>query len=402
MNRSFAGRNDAFAQDQPTEVIIIRKRQRRNSERSKENRSKKGKLSNSGSKNHFSASPNLTPSQLECRDTEFKLSMVTFNILAPCYNKGEDKNTLKWETRNNQILNMVKSIRERKEGDVICFQEFWLKPQFLNMYKQYFKNEKFSYITLARDRVRKPEGLAIFYDSSKFELLDKQEIKFHDWNYRVALLSLFKLKSSPDHIFIVVNTHLTFPNCSADVELRQAQIVKLIYYIKLYIYFKNLSKINILVAGDFNGDENDEIYKVLTNDQFCSTFKTVHHHEAGVTHFNHRHESVGVDYIWNKHCTRDEIIKELFEERNGKTKLKLDVERNLTCKKKLRKWLGCYFDLTCLGEITDETREEVWSDWTWEVEESELLPRGLADNVWPTSFNMSDHRPVVTNLRIKQ
>ena len=143
---------------------------------------------------------------------------------------------------------------------------------------------------------------------------------------------------------VVANTHLTFRHGMLDAYLRKRQIARLLdkidEHVKQYdrnegeamglathrparppirprpapqsapsprpiplLYFSApsrlvLERVPVILAGDFNGDSADPVYRAIVGRGYHSSAKEARGREAGVTHLTHNGQSVGVDFIF--------------------------------------------------------------------------------------------------------
>ncbi len=69
------------------------------------------------------------------------VTVVTFNVLAPCYNAkegGRQAATTLIKSRQWQERHRAKVVRDTlapQAADVICLQEYWFAPAFLSLYE---------------------------------------------------------------------------------------------------------------------------------------------------------------------------------------------------------------------------------------------------------------------------
>jgi len=206
--------------------------------------------------------------------------------------------------------------------------------------------------------------------------------------------------SEEEREIIVANTHLTFPHSRSDNHLRLKQAMILIEHIDAYVkecvkrtnyrkctgkekaskpskneeishfpagMHKNLSSqdksfsskgeekqnfpsgMDIFVCGDFNGGI-DDVYRLFEKHGYVSSYGKFHSKEAAVTHYTHKGESVGVDFIWYRPASKNN------EEDSSK--------------------------LTCSITVANST----------------VLPKTDSVEEWPLGFTASDHRPLVSEF----
>jgi mRNA deadenylase 3'-5' endonuclease subunit Ccr4 len=141
------------------------------------------------------------------------IKIVSFNILAPCYNKIRSENGSKFFESEVEHLYLKRNKEICREllntnADVICIQEFWSSDDAL---RQLFLNElcSFNYETSTTPLYRmkelrrtshwrsRPDSVAIFVKSSRIVIQDVRNILFHDCGDRVALMLLLTVLPSP-------------------------------------------------------------------------------------------------------------------------------------------------------------------------------------------------------------
>jgi hypothetical protein len=288
------------------------------------------------------------------------VNLVTFNVLAPIYKTStytphrvyESEWPEHWMSRHTEIARMLASL----QASIVCLQEFWFKEELFQLYRSHFHDastgaDRYAWSSLRRTGHKK-DGLVTLVSRQGFRVVDEQSLDYGDRGLRVALLTRIAMDvpvasefgpTTHRNDFIVVNNHLTFSHCCFDVQLRGVQgnnyatflmslgiymysffhlrvsAQKLIAFIRSYVDIHNLHGIPIFIAGDFNGASSshflfsnlvfiefnisclaadDNVTQHLRLHNFESSFRYSCGREAGVTHLNHRGESVPVDYIW--------------------------------------------------------------------------------------------------------
>ncbi|CAF1324607.1 unnamed protein product [Rotaria sordida] len=239
------------------------------------------------------------------------LSVCTFNILAPCYKRLSSEKDREscydslWQKRHLSIINLLQSL----EINLICLQEFWFKnPLFIQLYKSNLSS-KYSFYTLQRTGFL-DDGLAILVDTNYLKVIDKYELKLNDIGNRIGLLLNLELNGKN---ILLINLHLTFPHYRFERRLRLKQMNKFLELIHNYQISKNLlNQCSIILCGDFNSSyHNDNVYQLVEN-HFQSSYKFIHGYEPHVTHFTHRNEQLGVDFIFYKSNVLQPIASELI------------------------------------------------------------------------------------------
>jgi len=230
---------------------------------------------------------------------ETSLKIVSFNILAPCYNK------LKCEGMESQIesehrevyMARNKAICEQllqSDADVICLQEFWFGSEDIRqLYTSMLcgaKGAGYSLKELRRTshwRMR-DDGLAAFVKDDRVVVQDTRAILFHDCGDRVAQMLLLALRppagapaNTPAQQFVCVNTHLLFPHNEYSTKIRLREIAKILGFIESYrmrelcssVCGRSDVRLPIIIAGDFNGSPRGAVYKFARAQNYFSAFE---------------------------------------------------------------------------------------------------------------------------------
>lgn len=185
----------------------------------------------------------------------FEMTLATYNLKVQNENKEDPDNG--WKLRSPYMVKLIKA----RNFEIFGTQEG------LNYQLDYLKSSlpNFDYFGVGRDDgASGGEYAAIFYDVTKFELLEggnfwlssTPEKVSYGWDAsyrRVCTWGKFKHKIS-GQTFLYLNTHL---DCDGVTARRES--AKLI-----------LSKINeigaglpVIVSGDMNVDQTDEVYNLL-------------------------------------------------------------------------------------------------------------------------------------------
>jgi Endonuclease/Exonuclease/phosphatase family len=186
-------------------------------------------------------------------ETSFKV--VSFNILAPCYNKvkgevnpeggavmeAEFKD--KYMERNQAICNQL----IQSNADIICLQEYWSGSEELrDLYKSTLCGPKGAGYTFTEQRRTshwriRDDGLACFVKDERIVIQDTRAILFHDCGDRVAQMLLLALRppvdapsDTPAQQFICVNTHLLFPHNEYSTKIRLRELAKILGFVESY------------------------------------------------------------------------------------------------------------------------------------------------------------------------
>lgn len=249
------------------------------------------------------------------KDATESFSLVTFNVLAPCYKKlanipetthikgasvpsgsvdhhqrriFESEYPELYVPRNELICQQLL----QTQADIICLQEYWAGSADI---------QQLYYNSLCRDggyELRKLErtshwrsrgdGLAIFVKKDRMLLEDVREILYHDCGDRVALMLVLCLLPSAEHSskyppqrFICANTHLLFPHNEYSTKIRLREVTKLLGFIESYKQKELCSSIcgradvrlPVLIAGDFNGSPKGSVFQFMQSQNFRSALQ---------------------------------------------------------------------------------------------------------------------------------
>ena len=247
------------------------------------------------------------------------LSVCTFNILAPCYKRlssevdREGAHGEVWRLRHQAIVDLLLSLKI----DVICLQEFWLKRRaFVGLYESRLSSRySFHYIQRTGDL---EDGLAILVDRTQLTVQDQCDLRLNDIGNRVGLLLNVDYHGQ---CLLIVNVHLTFPHGDLDQQLRLTQMKEFLRLIDDYQTSKNLlDRCSIILCGDFNGPSDNDLVYQLIEQHFLSSFRTIHGREAQVTHLTHRHEELGVDFIFYRSSLLRVLSSELIPRGSNENK----------------------------------------------------------------------------------
>ncbi|TYZ67008.1 hypothetical protein PybrP1_003257 [[Pythium] brassicae (nom. inval.)] len=232
------------------------------------------------------------------------LSLMTFNVLAPCYfrhgGRVESSDRAACLSRAQALIRAI----ERERCDLVCLQEYWFDHEYQAAFRRAFYPTH--YIHALKRPGDKEDGLAIFVNKHKFDVHHVQHIDFDHAGDRVALLLHLATKwnrhAAPllDRSFLVVNAHLTFPHNQAYKAMRLDQIKAVLVAVRDYVTRESLQSVPILMCGDFN-DSQDAVHSFVTDEGFASVFAHINGREARITHCNHNNREVGVDFVFASH-----------------------------------------------------------------------------------------------------
>ncbi|KAL4150930.1 hypothetical protein PRNP1_010319 [Phytophthora ramorum] len=310
------------------------------------------------------------------------LSLMTFNLLAPCYfrhgGRLESDDSTAFLSRAQAAIHAIK----REQCDVVCLQEFWFDRAYQRAFRQAFQGTH--YVHTAKRPGDKQDGLAVLVDKRKLELHYVESVDLvEDAGDRVALLLHVATKwnrasaSLPQRSFLLVNSHLTFPHTQMYASLRLNQIDRMLAAVRKYVARQELYDVPVLLCGDFN-DYDDPVYRLVTKHGFASMFAHLHGREARITHCNHNNREVGVDFIFGARLESPSTVIQ------DDARLQLQP-------------VDCHLVPRRLPDVARLKRPQFGHDWS-HVQPPVLLTddEELVD-YWRM---VSDHRPLVTRFQV--
>ncbi|TDH66327.1 hypothetical protein CCR75_006814 [Bremia lactucae] len=312
------------------------------------------------------------------------LSVMTFNLLAPCYfqhgGRLESDDPASFLSRSQASICAIK----REQCDIICLQEFWFESEYQHAFRHAFQPTHL--VHTAKRPGDKEDGLAIFVDKRKLEVHSVENVDLiEEAGDRVALLlhvaTKWNSETTPlaQRSFLVVNSHLTFPHSDMYTSLRLNQINRVLSAVRKFVARRELRNVPVLLCGDFN-DYNDPVYRLVTKHGFASIFAYLHGREAQITHCNHNNMEVSVDFIFGARLNNaqdDTFVKE-------KPSLQLHP-------------VDCHLVPRQLPDVARLKRPQFGHDWC-KVQSPMLLQD--VDSLIDYWRLVSDHRPLVAKFNI--
>ncbi|KAF4320548.1 hypothetical protein BBO99_00005509 [Phytophthora kernoviae] len=323
------------------------------------------------------SSPLMLVDALRRRAVPRSLSLMTFNLLAPCYFRHggslESDDKTAFLSRAQAAIQSIK----REQCDLVCLQEYWFNLEYQRAFRHAFHPTH--YLHTVKRPGDKQDGLAVFVDKRKFELHYVENVDLvEDAGDRVALLLHVATKwnrGTPlnDRSFLVVNSHLTFPHNQMYASLRLNQIDRVLTAVRKYIAREELYDVPVLLCGDFN-DYNDPVYRLVTKHGFASMFAHLHGREARITHCNHNNREVSVDFIFGARLQEEKILEP--------SRLQL-------------KPMDCHLVPRRLPDAARLKRPQFGHDWRHVQSPALLTDDEELVNYWRM---VSDHRPLVASF----
>jgi len=212
------------------------------------------------------------------RNEEDTIRVLQYNVLAETYNTPDRYSycpewALKWSYRGRNLLNEILAF----QPDIITLQEV----DMYNWFQQQL--HKYGFKGIYRQRpMGKPDGVAIFYNTSRLRLLNLHHINynalepitseknFDAHRYQKNNIALFALmetipsnSTSTSHQVVVATTHTYWDPKLSDLKLRQAHMLlqELKHYVDTQADGLNTP---VIVSGDFNSLPNSAMYELYS------------------------------------------------------------------------------------------------------------------------------------------
>lgn len=317
----------------------------------------------------------------------WSLRVATFNMLAPVHKSAgpevrEGECEWLWMPRGRQAVQFI--AKALKGCDVICLQEFWFEPAWVELFEQMLG----SYVLLTarrsglhpHDGSKRSDGVATLVCRKTHEVEESRRVEFEDG--RVALVTsliqrdrtrlVVSFVSLPcnDSPCQVANVHLPYPSNIAAKAKQERQVRAIADAVDALCWNSGAPTLGV-VAGDFNCRAEDPAALWLEKSGWVDCAKACALKnlasgvggvtEVGVTHKTHTGDLLRCDHLFARDYRPD------MHPNLGGPNLELG-----------------YFDYARLA-LVRVTRIEVTKNVAWE----------------PT-FTFSDHLPVVAEFAPSQ
>ncbi|KAK4535084.1 hypothetical protein CDCA_CDCA03G1109 [Cyanidium caldarium] len=251
------------------------------------------------------------------QDDDFRFSLVTFNVLAPCYRQGErgapsgswwpwrrrsaPEPAVRWQARANDIAALLGNATSTASpvADIICLQEYFFHPTWQRIFQRALPDTAFECLTLKRAG-KKEDGLAMWIHRARFRMQRWHAVQLPPRGDRVALLAHLVSASQPEHTFLVGNVHLTFPHTVMERHLRVEQARTLLRAVDAFIC--DAGAVPVFLCGDWNTlRPDDAVVQCLQQ----GGYRAARIEPTMLTHRTHRGDLVGCDMIFYRapNCT---------------------------------------------------------------------------------------------------
>ena len=329
-----------------------------------------------------------------------------------------------WQSRLDEILDYFRSFNPLPQ--VICLQEFWFYKPFIVRFEEAM--EPNYHIFYGQRFGKKEDGLAtLILKNSPYLRTPKLVCRFPlAISDRVGLAVSATLTASDDQKplnsnsrLLIVNAHLTFPHAFFFRRLREAQADSLTSYVDTYKSMHDKENVSTIVTGDFNSDMTSTVCLHMLSNGFVNCYSSINGpHAAPITHYNHLKQSVYTDHIFLSSSKSTRKPKCGIQKPNALTKRRSVLGtigvRNVCNANSVRKQttlratrIMAVKSLSRAGSIgpnrdklgEDKVAETVIPEQCAEAcsispKSAVVFPENSDPNVWPKSFNISDHRPV--------
>ncbi|KAB7506094.1 Nocturnin [Armadillidium nasatum] len=194
--------------------------------------------------------------------------IMQWNILAQALGTHADNfvscppSALDWKSRRFRILEEILFYNP----DIICLQEvdhfkFFERALKAQGFEGYFVPKPDSPCIYLPEN-NGPDGCALFYRSSRFELVELNTKILEVWKVQsnqVAIMAVLRDIISGKE-FVVLTTHLKARQGALLASLRHEQGMDLLSFLEEF-----RQKRPSIVCGDFNAEPNEPVYEVMTN-----------------------------------------------------------------------------------------------------------------------------------------
>lgn len=253
-----------------------------------------------------------------------------------------------WTSRTEAMLDFMES--NLLESDIICCQEFWFHPEFVERFQRRF-GSRFGFYTVRRTGDKADGMVTLVRLDGKLHVAGHTQAGLGGTGDRIAQLLVLQPRahappaSSPVHHhaggedpmlrpaagwvdeirslgggggdssdelakappLLLLNTHLSFPHTPVDEQAQRVQINTATTFLEYERTRRGLPPTTPqVVVGDLNSEDRSSVCQHLEQSGFTSCFAdaspkgTANGSERRITHLNHLGQAVGVDHIFFK------------------------------------------------------------------------------------------------------
>lgn len=155
-----------------------------------------------------------------------------------------------------------------------------------------------------------------------------------------------------------------------------------------------------LLVGDFNGDCDSTACRRLSDAGFTNCFTRVNGAaQRPKTHFNHMKQQVFVDHVFLRIADEDTTKRRCRMQEVTVCDVGAAVDGVGIRRVKSAVRSDAVLPVGVCERVAGRTRRNEAGKWVLKPVRAVVYPEKLATEVWPTCFDMSDHRPVGVQLR---
>lgn len=342
-----------------------------------------------------------------------QLSVLTFNLLAPCYKRlfspsGQERSDREqhhsqlWNDRLDKILSLLDSVSPAP--DVIALQELWFHPPFLTRLKDALSSRY--HVFTAKRPSPKNDGLATLIRKNHPLLTHPTchavfQLSNSD---RIALAVTIDLpdpsKPHSHHKLLVVNTHLTFPHDHFLRRVQDTQARALTAFVNSFVN-SCPSTVSTLVLGDFNSDKRSTVCNRMHDAGFLNCYLALNGPTAcPTTHYNHNRQQVFVDHVFLR---TDPYPSQPIVPQQSNSPSEPSTPTSKSTSARSRSSSPSSIGAPNVFDFGPHHFEPIQTHSTTRPSlapnrlkpiDSAVYPKELPNEQWPSSFQISDHRPV--------
>lgn len=218
------------------------------------------------------------------------LRVVTWNLLAPCWNRTsaglEEGDEPSWRERLQKQLALLEEI----DPDVLLLQEWWhASAAYSALWEEWASQHRMSLFSLPRTS-SKPDGCAaLLAEGLTTGKVTLSAVSFDDWGDRVVQMCRFVDSSACAWLF--ANTHLTFPHRNDHDPIMRRHQGRKLGEVMAELKAADPS-VRVVLAGDFNGSVVDDAVREVVHLSGLDL-----HGVEEETHRDHRGGSISCDFV---------------------------------------------------------------------------------------------------------
>ena len=233
-------------------------------------------------------------------DNQF--SLIQWNILGleSCDQQAfpfVSEQCLQWENRKKLFCSILKE----NQADIFCFEEVDKYDEFKDIFIQI--SNQFDSIYFQKQSGN-PQGIAVFYNKSKFNLIKSYKLKFFDEDNgkemsQFCLVNFFTFNNKRS--ICVIATHLKAKERFE--KIRVIQINQVCKHLSSEEFLNNYRELNcegLVFCGDFNAEPTYECIRNMCSYKFIDSFLSNAFEKSEITTYKIRDKEYArvIDYIF--------------------------------------------------------------------------------------------------------